>query len=77
MMAKQAAEKLFTATARRGLYEDSHVQRAFRPFPTWWGGFYQTRNITAAGNIARGDEPGGRSTLRDPTSICLIAPLEI
>jgi resorcinol 4-hydroxylase (FADH2) len=29
MMAKQAAEKLFTATAGRGLYEGSHVQRAY------------------------------------------------
>jgi alkylation response protein AidB-like acyl-CoA dehydrogenase len=29
MMAKRAAEKLFTATAGRGLYEGSHVQRAY------------------------------------------------
>lgn len=29
MLAKQAAEKLFTATAGRGLYEGNHVQRAY------------------------------------------------
>ena len=29
MMAKQAAEKLFAATAGRGLYEGNHVQRAY------------------------------------------------
>ena len=29
MMAKQAAEKLFTATAGRGLYEGNHVQRSY------------------------------------------------
>ena len=29
MMAKQAAEKLFSATAGRGLYEGNHVQRAY------------------------------------------------
>ena len=29
MMAKQAADKLFTATAGRGLYDGNHVQRAY------------------------------------------------
>jgi alkylation response protein AidB-like acyl-CoA dehydrogenase len=29
MLARQAAEKLFTATAGRGLYEGSHIQRAY------------------------------------------------
>ncbi len=63
MMAKQAAEKLFSATAGRGLYEGNHVQRAYADLQALQGHIVAGWEMPAYsyGQVMLGGPPSDRS----------------
>jgi 3-hydroxy-9,10-secoandrosta-1,3,5(10)-triene-9,17-dione monooxygenase len=64
VLAKQAAEKLFTATAGRGLYEGNHVQRAYADLHALQGHIVAGWEMPAYsyGQVALGGSPSDSFT---------------